>query len=92
MTTDTARATDVTDNTLTTATDYTRFSIVAPTDQRLPDCGGYVIDGIYDLNVQVVSKNASKQGFVSNLSLTGVAPEQALAFARVYLESIRWKQ
>jgi serine protease Do len=50
------------------------------------------LDGIYDLNVQVVSKNASRQGFVSNLSLTGVASEQALAFARVYLEAMRWKR
>ncbi|PYM93479.1 MAG: hypothetical protein DME04_11620 [Candidatus Rokuibacteriota bacterium] len=49
------------------------------------------LDGVYDLNVLVVSKNASKQGFVSSLSLTGVAADQALAFARVYLESIRWK-
>jgi len=49
------------------------------------------LDGVYDLNVLVVSKNASKQGFVSSLSLTGVAPDQALTFARVYLEAIRWK-
>jgi len=48
------------------------------------------LDGVYDLNVLVVSKNASKQGFVSSLSLTGVAPDQALAFARVYLEAMRW--
>jgi hypothetical protein len=49
------------------------------------------LDGIYDLNVRVVSKNGSRRGFVSSLSLTGVAPEHALGFARVYLDAMRWQ-
>ena len=49
------------------------------------------LDGIYDLNVRVVSKNGSRRGFVSSLSLSGVAPEHALGFARVYLDAMRWQ-
>jgi len=48
-------------------------------------------DGIYDLNVRVVSKNEAKRGFVSSLSLTGVAADRALVFARTYLNAMRWK-
>jgi serine protease Do len=48
------------------------------------------LDGIYDLNVRVVSKNGSRRGFVSSLSLTGVAPERGLGFARAYLGAMRW--
>jgi serine protease Do len=49
------------------------------------------LNGIYDLNVRVVSKNGSRRGFVSSLSLTGVAPERGLAFARAYLGAMRWR-
>jgi hypothetical protein len=49
------------------------------------------LEGIYDLNMRVVSKNESKRGFVSSVSLTGVAADRALAFARAYLEALKWK-
>lgn len=49
------------------------------------------LDGVYDLNVSVVSKNESRRGFVSSLSLTGVAADRALDFARAYLGAMRWK-
>ena len=42
-------AADVTDNVLTSAADYTSFSVIAPTDSRLPNGGGYVIPGIYNI-------------------------------------------
>jgi S1-C subfamily serine protease len=49
------------------------------------------LDGIYDLHVRVVSKNGPRQGFLSSLIVTGVAPERALAFARTYLNAMQWK-
>jgi Carboxypeptidase regulatory-like domain len=40
----------VTDNLLVSPADYTPFSIVAPTDPRLPGGGGYVVDGLFDIS------------------------------------------
>jgi hypothetical protein len=40
----------VTDNQLTTPADYGTFSITAPLDDRLPNGGGYVIDGLFNVN------------------------------------------
>ena len=39
----------VTDNVLTTAADYTRFSYTAPANALLPNGGGYQICGLYDI-------------------------------------------
>ena len=39
----------VTDNLRVEAADFDRFSIIAPTDPRLPDGGGYTVDGLVNV-------------------------------------------
>ena len=39
----------VTDNTLLAPEDFDQFSMTVPRDPRLPDGGGYTIDGLYDV-------------------------------------------
>jgi hypothetical protein len=50
----------VTDNVLVSPSDYSRFTFTAPADSRLPEGGGYVVDGNFNLN-------PDKVGQVSNL-------------------------
>ena len=46
----------VNDNLLTTAANYDRFSITAPSDPRLPGGGGQVISGLYDVTPTLFGK------------------------------------
>jgi hypothetical protein len=48
-----------TDNLLVAPGDYDAFTLKAPVDSRLPNGGGYVINGLYDLN-------PAKRGLVDN--------------------------
>ncbi|OLE84383.1 MAG: hypothetical protein AUF76_03470 [Acidobacteria bacterium 13_1_20CM_2_65_9] len=45
----------VTDNLAQTAADFGKFSVVAPSDSRLPNGGGYTIPDLYNANQNVAS-------------------------------------
>ncbi len=54
------------DNLNTTAADYTPFSITAPVDARLPNGGGYTVNGLYDVVPGKFSSINNYYTFASN--------------------------
>jgi len=56
----------VTDNTLVSPSDYTKYSFTAPVDSRLPDGGGYLVDNNYNLNPDKVGQVSNFFTLASN--------------------------
>ena len=54
------------DNRAVTASDFTPFSITAPSDQRLPGGGAYPITGLYDVNPTRFGQTDNITTFASN--------------------------
>jgi hypothetical protein len=57
---------DITDNVLTAAGDYSRFNVVAPSDQRLPNGGGYSIPNIYNITADANARGAESVQSAAN--------------------------
>jgi hypothetical protein len=47
---------NVTDNLLVGPSDFGQFSVTAPVDSRLPDGGGYVVSGLYNVNPELFGR------------------------------------
>jgi hypothetical protein len=58
----------VTDNLSVGASDFTEFSITAPSDSRLPGGGGYVVSGLYNV---VPEKFGQTNNFITNATNFG---------------------
>ena len=52
---------DVTDNIAVASSEFGQFSVVAPTDSRLPNGGGYTINGLYNITPAAAARAAGQR-------------------------------
>ena len=57
---------DVTDNVLVSAADYSEFGVVAPADSKLPNGGGYMVPGIYNITQAAFQRGAENVQSAAN--------------------------
>lgn len=48
-------------------------------------------EGLYDVTLRIASLNARQRGFVSQLHMTGMEYQSALAFVRRYVSAMEWQ-
>jgi hypothetical protein len=57
---------DITDNTAVAPSEFGQFSVTAPVDPRLPNGGGYRVDGLYNISAAAAARASSNVRDMAN--------------------------